>query len=428
MNPLKVKNNYEQFILKPVVNRIVIQKGKGVKLFDASGKEYFDFTSGGGISLLGYDNEYTAYVREAVEKQIQRMTHIPHYIYYSEPAAALAEKLAEITPGSLKKMFFCNSGSEAVEGAIRIVRKYKGKFELIGLQQGFMGRTMGAVSLTGISKAKKKIGPLLPGVYHIPAPYCMRCSLRHSYPDCEIACAEYLEDFLEYATCDDVAALFVEPALGDAGVIFPPEGYFQKLSSICKNHDICLVVDETLTGFGRTGKMFAIEHWDVKPEIMTLGKSIGGGFPLGAFIVTDRVAEVFEYDDFSSTAGGNPVACAAGLATIEIIQKEDLHVKAGILGDYLIDELKNLASVFPVMGDVRGKGLFVGIEIVEGGSNCPAFEKVKEIKRLMVENGFLIDIFGRSSLRLTPPLIINRETIDRFVETLGIVLKKVISH
>ena len=427
MDSREIEKRYEEFILKPVANRIAIREGRGVKLFDTSGREYLDFTTGWGVSLLGYNNQYTDYVKEAVKKQMERITHLPHYLYYSEPAAALAEKLAEITPGSLRKTFFCNSGSEGVEGAIRTVRKYQGRFELLALQQGFMGRTIGAVSLTGLSKAKKRIGPLLPGVYHIPAPYCFRCSLGQKYPECQMACAEYVEDFLEYGTSGDVAALFIEPILGDAGVIVPPDGYFGRLVGICERHGISVVVDETLTGFGRTGRMFAIEHWAVKPEIMVLGKSLGGGFPLGAFIVTDKVAAGFEYEDFSSTMGGNPVACVAGLATISLIQKEGFCEKAAKMGEYLMQELRRLASTSPIVGEVRGKGLFVGVEIVEKEGKKAAPQKAREVKRLMLEKGFLLDIYGGSSLRLTPPLIIEREHIDHLIEGLSSVFGQVTS-
>jgi 4-aminobutyrate aminotransferase-like enzyme len=423
INSMDIKRQYEEFILKPVVNPITLREGKGVKLIDRSGKEYLDFTAGGGISILGYNNEYTEYVQDAAIKQMKRIPHIPHYIYYSEPAAALAEKLAEITPGKLKKMFFSNSGSEAVEGAIRTARKYAGKFELLALQQGFMGRTIGAASLTGISRSKKGIGPLLPGVYHIPAPHCLRCSLRQTYPGCGIACADYVEDFIAYGTCGDVAALFVEPILGDAGVLVPPDGYFEKLISLCGRHGITLVIDETLTGLGRTGKMFASEHWGMEPEIMTLGKALGGGFPLGAFIVTERVATVFEYEDFSSTAGGNPVACAAGLATIEVLEKERLCEKAAATGAYLMEALQRLALDSPVVEEVRGKGLFIGIEIVEKQSRVASPQKAQEIKQKMVERGYLFDIFGPSSLRLTPPLIIEKEHVNAFLEGFGSVLK-----
>ncbi len=420
-----IKKKYEEFFLKPVMNEIAIKEGKGVRLIDVSGKEYIDFTSGFGVSLLGYNNEYTEYVHEAIQRQIRRIVHIPHYLYYSEPAIALAEKLAEISPGALKKTFLCNSGSEAVEGAIRTVRKYKNRFELLGLQQGFMGHSMGAVSLTGRSKDKRKIGPLLPGVYHIPAPYCFRCSLRQTYPGCNLACADYVEDFLEFGTSGNVAGLVIEPIMGHAGVVVPPDGYFSRIGEICRRHGIAVVADETLTGFGKTGKMFAVKHWEVEPEIMILGKALGGGFPLGAFIVTDDVASVFEFGDASSALGGNPVSCAASLATIDLIEKEALCEKSARLGDYLINELRHLEATSEAIGEVRGKGLFVGIEIVEGDNHDKAHQKAKQIKRLMQEGGFLLTVYGGSTIRLTPPLIIEQDHIDRFIEAFISVLKKV---
>jgi 4-aminobutyrate aminotransferase-like enzyme len=424
MSRKSLEKRYLEYILKPVVNKISITSGKGVELFDAAGKRYLDLTTGGGISILGYHNPYTDYVKNAAQKQMERLTHLNHYIYYSEPALELAEKLAEITPGSLKRIFFCNSGSEAVEGAIRTIRKYKRKFELLGLQQGFMGRTMGAVSLTGLNKDKKMIGPLLPGVHHIPAPYCYRCSLNHTYPICDIACASYVEDYLKFGTCGAVAAAVVEPILGDVGVIEPPDEYFGFLKSIFQRHDVAWVVDETLTGFGRTGKMFAVEYTEIEPEIMTMGKALGGGFPLGAFIVTDRVAEVFEYDDFSSTAGGNPVACAAGLATIEIVLKEGLLDKVAMAGAYFKKLLQELAATTPTIGQVRGKGLFIGVEIVDKQNQIAAPQIAHSIREQMVQKGFLFDIFGLSSIRLTPPLIIENHDIDRFVGALDSVIRK----
>jgi len=420
-----IKKKYEEFFLKPVMNEIAIREGKGVRLIDVSGKEYIDFTSGFGISLLGYNNEYTEHVNEAIQKQISRGVTFTHYLYYSEPAIALAEKLAEISPGALKKTFFCNSGSMAVEGAIRVIRKYKNRFELLGLQQGFMGHTMGAVSLTGRSEDKRNIGPLLPGVYHIPAPYCFRCSLRQTYPGCNLACADYVEDFLEFGTTGNVAGLVIEPIMGHAGVIVPPDGYFSRIGEICRRHGIAVVADETLTGFGKTGKMFAVEHWEIEPDIMILGKALGGGFPLGAFIVTDDVASAFEYGDASSGLGGDSVSSTASLTTIELIEKEALCEKAARLGDYLINELRHLEATSEAIGEVRGKGLFVGIEIVEGDNHNKAHQKAQQIKRLMQEGGFLLTVYAGSTIRLTPPLIIEQDHIDRFIETFISVLKKV---
>ena len=258
----------------------------------------------------------------------------------------------------------------------------------------------------------------MPGVYHLPAPNCRQCSLNHSYPACELACARYLEHFLEYGTSGNVAALIAESILGDAGVIVPPPGYFNTLGEICRRHGIVFVADETLTGLGRTGKMFGIEHTPVEPEMITLGKALGGGLPLGAFIVSEKVAEVFEYDDFSSTAGGNPVACAAGLATIELIESEGLLQHAAHMGSYLTDVLNQVAGATDMIGEVRGRGLFMGIEIVNPESGSTSLPYATAIKQQLVARGFLIDIFGPSCLRLTPPLIIAREHCDSLAEHL----------
>lgn len=415
----KVEEKYDSYLLKSVIHPIVVKGGKGVRLFDASGKEYLDFTAGFGVSLLGYNNEYTEYIYEAIHKQT--VVHTNHYLYYSEPAAALAEKIAGITPDGLTKVFFCNSGSEAIEGAIRTIRKSKKNFELLALQQGFMGRTLGAFSLTGSSEGKKGIGPLLPGVYHIPAPYCYRCSLGHRYSDCRIACANYVEDFLDYGTTGNVAALFFEPILGDSGVIVPPEGYFSKIAGICQQKGIALVADETLTGLGKTGKMFAVEHWGLKPNVLVLGKALGGGLPLGAFVVSDEIAQTFEYQDFSSSLGGNSMACVAGLAMIDVLEKENLIEKAAEQGKYLLAKLKALKATYGIIGDVRGLGLMIGIEIVE--ARKPAPETAVKIQRLLRERGILLTVYGKSTLRLTPPLVIERKDIDCFVETLGAVLR-----
>ena len=428
MSISSIQQRYADHILKPVVNKIVLVSGKGVELFDDTGKAYLDFTTGGGISLLGYDNRFARQVQAAIRAQMARMPHIPHYIYYSKQAAALAEKLAAITPNGLNKMFFCNSGSEAVEGAIRTVRKFKQKFELLALQQGFMGRTMGTVSLTGLSRVKKGIGPLLPGVYHLPAPHCRQCSLNHTFPACGLACARYLEDFLDYGTSGDVAALIAEPILGDAGVIVPPPGYFGVLSDICRRHDIAFVADETLTGLGRTGKMFGIEHEPIAPEIITLGKALGGGLPLGAFIVSDRVAEIFGYDDFSSTAGGNPMACAAGLTTIELIENEGLLQNADRMGTYLLTSLKQVAAGSNLIGDIRGRGLLLGFEIVDPETGLSSALFAHAVKQELMAHGFLLDIFGVSSLRLTPPLVIAKKHIDQLVDRLARILKQTMSN
>lgn len=413
-----VKQQYNSYILKPIIHPIVVQKAGGVRVFDASGRGYLDMTAGFGVSLLGYNNDYTDHVFEAMRKQMARLVHATHYLYYSEPVAALAEKLAIMTPGRLKKTFFCNSGTEAVEGAMRLVRKSQRKYELLALQQGFMGRTMGTVSLTGFSQDKKGIGPLLPGVHHLPAPYCFRCSMKHQYPECEIACAQYVEDYLKYGTTGNVAAFIFEPLLGDVGVITPPDGYFAKMEKLCQNHGIAVVADETLTGLGKTGKFFAVGHWNLEPDILVLGKALGGGLPLGAFVVTPEIADVFEYSDFSSTLGGNPVACAAGLATIGIIERDGLVDRAATLGKYLLEELAKLEAEFDCIGEVRGKGLLIGIEIVYPETNDPASNEAMRIRDALRDKGILLTVYGPSTLRISPPLVIEKTDIDRFLSAL----------
>jgi len=413
-----VKQRYDSYLLKPVIHPIVVKKAEGVKVFDASGRGYVDLTAGFGVSLLGHNNGYTEYVLEAMRKQMACLIHATHYLYYSEPVAALAEKLATLPPGRLTKTFFCNSGSEEVEGAIRLVRKSKRKYELLALQQGFMGRTMGAVSLTGLGQDKKGIGPLLPGVHHLPAPYCFRCSMKHVYPGCDIACARYVEDYLEYGTTGNVAAFIFEPLLGDVGVITPPDRYFTEMESLCRSRGITLVADETLTSLGKTGAFFAVEHWNLEPDILILGKALGSGLPLGAFVVTPEIADVFEYSDFSSTLGGNPVACAGGLATIEVIERENLIARAAELGEDLLAQLRRLKNRFDCIGEVRGKGLLIGIEIVHPESNDPASSKAMRIQDTLRDKGILLTVYGPSTLRISPPLVIEKTDIDVFLSAL----------
>ncbi len=420
----RLKRIYERHILKPVVNPVALVSGQGVYVQDNRGNKYLDFTTGGGVSILGYNTGPAREVQQAAIDQIRELPHLPHYIYYSERAAALAEKLASLAPGGLRKMFFCNSGSEAVEGALRAVRKATGKFEVLALQQGFMGRTMGAVSLTGVAADKMGIGPVLPGIHHAPAPYCFRCSLKQTYPGCDLACVDYLEDYLRFGTCGQVGAFVLEPILGDCGVIVPPPGYFKRVREFCARHGIALVIDETLTGMGRTGRFFAAEHSGLSPAIVIMGKALGGGLPLGAFIVDDKVAESFAYEDFSSTAGGNPAACAAGLKTIEIIQREGLVQKAAEMGGILKDRLLEMGKGAESIGQVRGLGLFMGVEIVDPETGDPSPHRAHRLKAALVEAGVLLDVFGPSSLRLSPPLIIESGDIDRFVRLFGEAVNK----
>jgi len=414
MNLKIIREDYAANILKPVMSSFEIVRGEGCHIYDASGRQYLDMVSGFGVSPFGYGTPQSELVKSAMIDQMNAFIHIPYYLGYNRVAANLASTIASIVPRSVKKMFFCNSGSEGVEGAIRVIRKATGKSELISPHMSFFGRTIGAANLTGLSQDKKGV-PLLPGIHHIPAPYCFRCSFRQKYPECDLACARYLEDVLKYSSGNDVAALFVEPILGDVGAIVPPAGYFDTIVSICRKYDVSLIVDETLTGLGRTGKMFACEHWGLEPDILILGKALGGGLSLGAFVVSDKVAGCFETTDFSSSGGGNTTACAGGLSMIEIIRNEKLCDNVYEVGKYLVLHLKEMQKSFPVIGDVRGLGFLLGIELIEAETGKPGKDMAQKIKSVLLEKGAVVTVYGDSTIRLTPSLNFSKDNADEFL-------------
>jgi len=268
------------------------------------------------------------------------------------------------------------------------------------------------------------MGPYVPGVVHAPAPYCYRCSLRQTYPQCGIACAEFINDLIEHATSNDVGSLFIEPVMTDV-VIVPPDEYFEKIKRICAERDLLLVVDEVQTGFGRTGKMFSFEHWNLKPHIVTLGKAMGGGLPLGAYVSTDEVSESFEFLDFASSVGGNPVACAGGLEMIRTIGKEGLVENARTVGDYFLKRLVELGQNHACVGEVRGKGFIIGLELVKDKkTRQPAYEEALDAKNYLRENGLLV-VLNESTFRILPPLIAEHSDIDNAVELIEKALVRV---
>lgn len=414
MSHQNLGETYSNYILKPVMSPVAIVRGKGSCLFDDGGRRYLDLVSGFGVSPLGYGTPESERVKAAMIGQMEKFTHVPYYLGYTEAAANLASEIASLVPRSVRKMFFCNSGSEAVEGAIRVIRKARGRSELIAPQMSFFGRTNGAASLTGLSQDKKG-APLLAGVHHIPAPYCFRCSLRQKYPECGLACARYLEDVLAYSTGGDVAALFIEPIFGDVGAIVPPDGYFETIVSICRKNQVSVVVDETLTGMGRTGKMFACEYWGLEPDILILGKALGGGLSLGAFVVSEEIAATFASKDFSSSGGGNSTACAGGLEMIDVLREKDLCRHVREVGEHLVSGLRDLMPRFPSIGDVRGRGFLLGIELIENENRKPAVILAQDVKRKLQEKGVLVTIYGQSTLRLTPPLTFSKSEADEFL-------------
>ncbi len=400
---------------------VALTEGKSAIVKDVNGKEYIDCFSG--ISVVNVGHCHPKVVKAAKE-QLDKLTHCSG-LYYTVPQTLLAQKLAEITPKELKNSFFCNSGAEAVEGAVKLTKKYalkKGKtgIGVVALECSFHGRTALALTLTGQKKYKIGLASFAnhPGVVHAPAPYCYRC--RFDYPDCGFACAYALEDVIEWDTAGDVAAFIAEPILGEGGILVPPKEYWEIVPRICRDHEIPFILDEVQTGFGRTGKLLAGEHWNIRAELVTMAKGLGGGLPIGAFIAEAEIAVAFNPGDHFSTFGGNPVCCAAALANVEALIDEKISEKVARLGKHATDRLNDLMKRYPIIGDVRGKGLMIGIELVKNREKkTPAQEEATKVRAKMLEKGVLIGLGGvrKCTMRMQPCLTITKEQVDKVIDT-----------
>jgi 4-aminobutyrate aminotransferase/(S)-3-amino-2-methylpropionate transaminase len=399
------------------IEPVTVASAHGATIVDVDGTAYTDLFAGISVVNVGHVHPRVA---EAAKKQIDELIHCASYVYRVPVVADLAERLAQITPGRLQKSFFGNSGAEAVEGALRLAKAATGKREVIALQTSFHGRTAGALAVTGNAARRKRNGPYQSGVAFAPVPNAYRC--RMCTGTCTLACADAVEDTIRYETSDDVAAFIVEPVLGEGGIIVLPDGYLQRVKEILDRHGILLIADEVQSGFGRTGKLFGIEHHPgVEPDIMALAKGIAAGFPLGAFIARTDVADAFQPGEHLSTFGGNPVCCAAALATIEVLLSERLAERAARLGELVLTRMRALAHEQELIGDVRGVGLMVGIELVRDRSTKePAAGEAAAVRRACRERGVLIGVGGQAGnvLRVQPPLVIEEPQLDR---ALGII-------
>lgn len=419
---------YERYVTTRMVSHlepIVVDRAEGAVLKTLDGKEYIDCFAGIAVVNAGHVHPKVA---AAAKAQIDRLVHACSYIYYVPSVADLAEVLARITPGALQKTFFVNSGAEAIEGALRLAKVATGKREVVALQLAFHGRTYAALSVTGNMMRKTRGGPYMGGVAFAPAPYCYRCPLRLEPATCGLACADAVEDTIRTQTSGDVAAFVVEPVLGEGGIIPLPDGYLARVREILDRYGALLIVDEVQTGFGRTGRMFGVEHQRdakgrlVEPEIMAMAKGIADGFPLGAFIARGAIADSFRPGEHLSTFGGNPVSCAAAIANIEVIESEHLVERSAELGAWALVELQKLSEREPVIGDVRGQGLMIGIELVrDRRTKEPAATEAAAIRDHCREAGVLIGVGGPHGnvLRIQPPLVITVEQLTRSLEVLG---------
>lgn len=399
---------------------LVIVKGKDTIVWDADGKEYIDCIAGISVTNAGHCPDR---IVRAGQEQLEKLIHCSG-MYHNIPATLLAEKLASITPPSLKKSFFANSGAEAVEGAVKIAKKYavtQGRTGagLIAIEGSFHGRLGLSLTLTGQAKYKKGFGTFanFPGITHAPMPYCYRCPL--SYPDCAIECARRIEDIIKYHTSADVAAIVVEPVMGEGGIVVPPEEYHEIVPKICKDHDILYIADEVQTGFGRTGRMFGIELWDMTPDIMTMAKGLGAGMPIGGYIATTEIADALESGDHFSTFGGNPVSCAVALENINYLLDAGLVTNSEKIGNQIKKRFEELQAKISLIGDVRGTGLMIGVELVKDEkTKKPAIDEVKEVAKRMMKKGVLVGTGGvhGNVFRIQPPLCITSEQADKVVE------------
>ncbi|MEG1726506.1 MAG: acetylornithine transaminase [Acidaminococcaceae bacterium] len=385
----------EQYYL-PVFNRnqIVWDYGKGCKLYDLAGKEYVDFLAGIAVNALGH--AHPALVK-AIAEQAGKLIHCSN-LYYTQPQAQLVKTLAEIS--GFDRVFLCNSGAEANEGALKLARKYghqkaAGKIRIITAVHSFHGRTLATLTATGQPKYQQGYEPLPAGYEYVP------------YGDAEALAA---------VMADDVCAVLLEPIQGEGGVHVPADAYFKTVRALCDQHEALLIFDEIQTGIGRTGKWFAWEYSGVKPDVMTVAKALGGGFPMGGFLTTERLAHVFAPGDHGSTFGGNPLACAAANATLEVLRRENLPAYAEKLGTYFKAQLEVLQAQFPQhIVEVRGRGLLLGMELSKPG---------QPLVEACLDRGMIINCTAGNVIRLVPPLIITKAEIDALLAVLQTVLAK----
>jgi len=392
--------------------------GEGSLAWDVDGNRYIDFNAGIAVVATGHAHPK---VVKAIQEQAARFIHMAGTYFYYAVQVELAEKLNSLVPGDEpKQLFFTNSGAEAVEAALKLARYHTRRPRILAFLGAFHGRTMGALSLTASKIVQKqRFAPLLSGVTHVPYGYCYRCAYNLEYTSCDIDCLDYVEStiFKQLVPADEVAAVFVEPIQGEGGYVVPPPGYHPRLKELAEKHGILFVADEIQMGMGRTGRWFSIEHWGVVPDITLIAKGIASGMPLGAMVARKELMD-WPFGAHGTTFGGNPVSCAAASATIQVIEGEGLIENAARMGERMMDAAQDTQRRHPVIGDVRGKGLIIGLELVKDPETKePASRLRDEVIDRAFRKGLLILGCGPSTVRFMPALTVDAETVD---EALGI--------
>jgi 4-aminobutyrate aminotransferase len=411
----------EQFV-SPSYTRyyhMVVESANDCTVKDVDGNEYIDLNSG--ICCMNVGNSHPRVV-EAIKNQCDRFLHYSNTDFYYKEAISLAEKLVKIAPGEFeKKVYFGNSGTEAIEAAIKLARWHTRKPLFIGFINAFHGRTMGSLAFTSSKPAQRShFSPFMPGVTHVPYPYCYRCSFKLERPNCNYWCADFIEEQVlqKFMPPEDVAAILFEPIQGEGGYVVPPAEFFPKLKKVADKNGILLIDDEVQSGMGRTGKWFAVEHWCLEPDIICTSKGLASGLPIGATIAKAKIMD-WTSGSHASTFGGNPLSCAAGNAVIDVIKEQQLLDNANKQGAYAMKRLDDFAETSSIVGDVRGKGLMIGVELVEDKETRKhAPQKAYQVILRSWKRGIAVVTCGSSTLRIAPPLTIQT---DMFAAALDIV-------
>jgi 4-aminobutyrate aminotransferase len=416
----------DQKIMSPSYTRsypLVAARGEGAMIEDPDGNRFLDFAAGIAVVATGHCHPE---VVKAIQEQAARLIHMSGTDFYYENMVQLAERLAALVPGGVpRRVYFGNSGTEAVEAAIKLARYHTGRGQFVAFVGAFHGRTMGSLALTGSKNIQKKgFFPMMPGAHHVPYAYCYRCAYGKTPDTCAVECVDAIETELFRTTLppDDVAAIFVEPVQGEGGYVVPPQKFFDELRRLADEYGILLIFDEVQSGMGRTGKMFACEHFGAVPDAITLAKGIASGLPLGATIARAKLMQ-WPPGAHASTFGGNPVAVAAALATVELLERE-LMDNAARVGAHLMSRLRDLPARIPIVGDVRGLGLMIGIELVRDQTTKERAPALRDsLVQMCFERGLLVLGAGPNSIRLCPPLVITRNQADFAADTIESCLK-----
>jgi len=393
-----------------------VDSAKGAIIRDVDGREYIDFS--GGIAVMNVGHSHPKVV-QAIKDQAEKFTHTCFMVLPYEPAVNLAERLCSVTPGNFEKaVLLLNSGAEAVENAVKISRYYTKRQGIICFEHAFHGRTLLAMTLTSKVKPYKfGFGPFAPEVYRMPYAYCYRCPFNLKYPGCGVQCADYLKEFfISHVPAETTAALVVEPVQGEGGFMTPPPEYFPKLAEICRDNGILFVADEIQSGMGRTGKMFAIEHWGVEPDLITVAKSLAAGMPLSGVIGRKEIMDSIHQFGVGGTYGGNPVSCSAALAVLDIFKEEGMLQKSEILGKKLRERFESFKDQYELIGDVRGLGAMLALELVKDRETKePAPEEAKKLTQFCYERGLVLlscGTFG-NVIRVLMPFVIMDEELEK---------------